>query len=79
VTTGGSVKEVIALVQSLGAKVVGVGSLVDRSGGAVDFGVPFHAVYRTVIESYEADACPICKEGKLPLVKPGSRNIKVSG
>jgi len=77
VTTGGSVKEVIDLVQSLGAQVVGVGSLVDRSGGTVDFGVPFHAVYRTVIKSYEPDACPLCKEGKIPLVKPGSRNLKV--
>lgn len=77
VTTGGSVKEVIALVESLGAQVVGVGSLVDRSGGAVDFGVPFYAVYRTKIESYPADACPICKEGKIPVVKPGSRNLKI--
>lgn len=77
VTTGGSVKEVISLVESLGAKVVGVGSLVDRSGGSVDFGVPFYAVYRTVIESYTADECPLCKEGKIPLVKPGSRNLKV--
>mgnify|MGYP000695876218 CR=1 FL=1 len=76
VTTGGSVKEVIALVKSLGAKVVGVGSLVDRSGGTVDFGVPFYAVYRTVIESYTPEECPICKDGKIPLVKPGSRNLK---
>ena len=79
VTTGGTVKEVIDFVKSLGAQVVGVGSVVDRSGGTVDFGVPFYAVYRTVIESYEADKCPICKEGKIPLVKPGSRNLKVSG
>lgn len=76
VTTGGSVREVIALTQALGAQVVGVGSLVDRSGGTVDFGVPFYAVYRTVIESYTAEECPLCKEGKLPLVKPGSRNLK---
>lgn len=76
VTTGGSVREVIALAEALGAQVVGVGSLVDRSGGAVDFGVPFHAVYRTVIESYSAEECPLCKEGKLPLVKPGSRILK---
>ena len=38
VTTGGSVKEVISLVRSLGGEVVGVGSVVDRSNGAVDFG-----------------------------------------
>ena len=44
VTTGGSVKEVIALLSDMGAEIVGVGSVVDRSNGKVDFGVPFHAV-----------------------------------
>lgn len=77
VTTGGSVKEVMALVESLGAQIAAVGVLVDRSGGTVDFGVPFYAVYRTKIESYTAEECPICKEEKIPLVKPGSRQLKV--
>lgn len=73
VTTGGSVKEVIALVQEAGGTVVGVGSLVDRSAGQVDFGVPFHAVYPVEVVSWEPENCPLCKEGKLPAVKPGSR------
>lgn len=73
VTTGGSVKEVIKLVTELGGKIIGVGSIVDRSAGKVDFGVPFKSVYPVEVEAYEAEDCPLCKEGKLPLVKPGSR------
>jgi orotate phosphoribosyltransferase, Thermus family len=74
VTTGGSVKEVMALVKSLNAEVAGVGSIVDRSAGQVDFGVPFAAVLSMEVESWEADRCPLCREG-WPLVKPGSRNM----
>ncbi len=76
VTTGGSVKEVIELVRQSGGDVVGVGSIVDRTGGKIDFGVPFKAVYSADVQSWEANACPLCKEGKLELVKPGSRKIK---
>ena len=76
VTTGGSVKEVIALLTEMGAEVVGVGSVVDRSAGKVDFGVPFRAVLSMEVRSYEADECPICKTG-MPLVKPGSRTLPV--
>ena len=43
VTTGGSAKEVIELVRAAGGEVVGVGAVVDRTGGKMDFGVPFHA------------------------------------
>ena len=75
VTTGGSVKEVIALLSDMGAEIVGVGSVVDRSNGKVDFGVPFHAVLSMEVTSYEADNCPLCREGKIPAIKPGSRNL----
>lgn len=73
VTTGGSVKEVLELVKAAGAEVVGVGSIVDRTNGAVDFGVPFKSVIKVEVESWEPEDCPLCKEGKLPVVKPGSR------
>ena len=73
VTTGGSVKEVIELIQNAGGIVAGVGSIVDRRGGKIDFGVPFKAVYSADVISWEADECPLCKEGCLELVKPGSR------
>ena len=43
VTTGGSAKEVIELTRAAGGTVVGVGAIVDRTGGKMDFGVPFHA------------------------------------
>lgn len=75
VTTGGSVKEVIALLLDMGAEIVGVGSVVDRSNGKVDFGVPFHAVLSMEVTSYEADNCPLCREGKIPAIKPGSRSL----
>lgn len=73
VTTGGSVKEVIALVKKMGGEVAAVASLVDRSNGKVDFGVRFVNLISMDIVSYEPDECPLCKEGKIELVKPGSR------
>lgn len=75
VTTGGSVKEVIALLKEMGGEVVAVASIVDRSNGKVDFGVKFVNLISMDITSYEPDECPICKEGKLELVKPGSRTF----
>ncbi len=72
VTTGGSVKEVKALLESMGVSVVGVGAVVDRSGGKADFGVRFEAAVAVDLATYEPDACPLCKEG-LPIDKPGSR------
>ncbi len=72
VTTGGSVREVVSLLKAMGANVVGVGSVVDRSNGQVDFGCKFRAVLSMEVVSYEPENCPICKTG-LPLVKPGSR------
>ncbi|MGI6435655.1 MAG: orotate phosphoribosyltransferase [Syntrophomonadaceae bacterium] len=73
VTTGGSVKEVLEVVEQRGGKVVGVGVLVDRSNGTVDFGVKQAAVLSLDITSWEPEACPLCQEGKLPVLKPGSR------
>ncbi|MDE5911550.1 MAG: orotate phosphoribosyltransferase [Clostridia bacterium] len=75
VTTGGSVKEVVRLVQSMGAEVVAVASLVDRSNGNVDFGVKYVNLISMEVVSYEPDECPICKEGKIDLIKPGSRVV----
>ena len=73
VTTGGSVKEVLALVQEAGGVVAGVGAVVDRTGGKIDFGVPFKAVISMDVTSWEADDCPLCKAGAGAAVKPGSR------
>jgi orotate phosphoribosyltransferase len=72
VTTGGSVREVISLVKELGGVVIGVGSLVDRSGGRVDFGVPYKPLLSLDIKTFNAEDCPMCRKG-LPVEKPGSR------
>lgn len=74
VTTGGSVDEVIKIVREAGGVVAGVGVLVDRSNGKVDFGVRKEAVLTMDIKSWEAQECPLCAEGKIPVVKPGSRS-----
>jgi len=73
VTTGGSVVEVMDVVRKLGGEIAGVGVLVDRSAGKVDFGVPLQSVLSMDIESWEADSCPLCKAGQGEAVKPGSR------
>jgi orotate phosphoribosyltransferase len=66
-TTGGSVRQVLDLVAATGAELIGAGFLIDRSGGGVDFGVPFFACHTMSIESFEPASCPLCAKG-LPLV-----------
>jgi orotate phosphoribosyltransferase len=70
-TTGGSIRETLAALDPYGVRTVGVGVLVDRSGGRVDFGAPLYATYQTDIATFAPDDCPLCQEG-LPLVKPGT-------
>ncbi len=74
ITTGGSVKEVIELVRSVGGEVVGVASVVDRSAGKALFDVPFKSAMKIEIETFDPDNCPMCKTGSAA-VKPGSRNL----
>jgi orotate phosphoribosyltransferase len=73
VTTGKSTKEVMDIVRQQGAKVIGVASLVDRSGDANPFEVPFSSLLKINIKTYAEPQCPLCREGKIPAVKPGSR------
>lgn len=77
VTTGGSVKEVISVIEEAGGTIVGVGVLVDRSNGTVDFGYPLRSLLPIAIDSYPADECPLCAQGEIPAIKPGSRSIKM--
>jgi orotate phosphoribosyltransferase len=72
ITTGGSTRETMAAVEQAGGKVVGVGALIDRSGGTVDLGVPKTALVTLSVQNYNPNDCPLCKSG-LPAVKPGSR------
>lgn len=75
VTTGGSVKEVIDLVKQAGGHIVGVGSIVDRSGGNRKFEEELSSVIKFDIETYEPEDCALCKKG-IPFMKPGSRKFK---
>lgn len=74
ITTGGSVREVLAVVREAGAVPVGVGVLVDRSGGKVDFELPQTSMIQMTIQAYAPTECPLCAQG-IPAVKPGSRKI----
>ena len=73
-TTGGSTRETMEVARASGAQVVGAASIVDRSGGAVRFDVPYHALLDVALPTYEPDKCPLCSQG-LPVVKPGSRAV----
>jgi len=72
ITTGLSTREVIETLKANGAQVVAVVSLVDRSAGKVDFGVPKFSLLSLEVKSYKEEDCPMCKEGSIA-VKPGSR------
>ena len=72
VTTGKSTKEVFAAIRAAGAVVAGAGSIVDRSEGKSDLGVPYAALWTVAVPAWTPDACPACKAGT-PAVKPGSR------
>ena len=72
ITTGKSTREVIDAVRARGARLIAVGSLVDRSAGDVEFGVPRRSLLRLEVPTWEAAACPLCAAGSRP-EKPGSR------
>ena len=72
VTTGGSTREVVKLLQKAGANVIAAGSIIDRSAGAADAGVPYIALKTMQVLAYPPQECPLCREGR-PVEKPGSR------
>lgn len=74
ITTGGSTREVVAVLQAMGASVSGAASIIDRSGGVADVGVPRVALATLQVTAYDAASCPMCAEGE-PVVKPGSRPV----
>jgi orotate phosphoribosyltransferase len=75
ITTGGSTREVMEVVRSRGGRVLAVGSLVDRSGGLVDLGVPRRSLLEIAVPTHPADRCPQCASGSKP-EKPGSRGAR---
>jgi orotate phosphoribosyltransferase len=72
VTTGGSTKEVIAVVEAAGGKISGVASIIDRSGGKAAFSARFESLAKVDAMTFEEKDCPLCKAGS-QAVKPGSR------
>lgn len=74
-TTGGSIRECLDLVDRVGATRVGVGVLVDRSGGSIDFGVPLVSTLSLVAQSWAPDALPEWLAA-VPVTRPGSTGKK---
>jgi orotate phosphoribosyltransferase len=74
ITTGGSTKDVIRVLEASGAHVLAAGSIIDRSNGRVDLGLPRAALETLNPLTYDPNDCPLCREG-IPVVKPGSRRV----
>ena len=72
ITTGGSTREVVECVRASGGAVVGVGCLIDRSGGAALFDVKQAALATVAATTWPPESCPLCRTGG-QAVKPGSR------
>jgi orotate phosphoribosyltransferase len=75
VTTGGSVQEIVKIVQSAGATLAGVGYIVDRSNGKVQFDAKTFPVLAMDVTTYKPGQCPLCASGSTA-VKPGSRGLQ---
>lgn len=77
VTTGKSTMETKRCLETLGGEVIGVACIVNRT--SEDIGIPVYSGTKLDIKVYEVDECPLCKEYKYELVKPGSREFKELG
>jgi len=76
-TTGGSVNEIIGLVQEAGARLMGVGCIVDRSGGKFAPNTRFISCMKMDVVTYQPNECPMCAKG-IPIEKPGSRALSAA-
>ena len=72
ITTGLSTNEVLEVVRSKGAEIIGVGCIVDRSGKNLDFGVKLKSLVKLTFPTYKPEDCPLCQKG-IGITKPGSR------
>ncbi len=77
VTTGKSTLETAEQIQAMGGVVVASICVVDRRPADAEepFPWPLYAALRQPAVLWDADACELCKEGKTPAVKPGSRKV----
>lgn len=76
VTTGKSTMETVRALEAAGAKVVGVACIVDRRAEDCVLTLPVYSAQKLTIDAYDPQDCPICKEGRIPVEKPGSREMK---
>jgi orotate phosphoribosyltransferase len=75
VTTGKSTRECMEAIRKAGGEVIGITTLIDRSGGKAEFDVPFYPLVCLEVKTYTPEDCPMCKAGSKPY-KPGTRVFK---
>ncbi len=71
-TTGGSTRETIDVIRAAGGDVVGAASIIDRSAGNIDLGVPRIALAQLDVPAVSSNDCEACARGEVA-IKPGSR------
>ena len=76
ITTGGSVFELIQLVNKFEADILHIVNLVDRSSDVINFGIPSTALLYLPSESWQTDTCPLCKQG-IPITERGRTGKKM--
>jgi len=72
VTTGKSSMETAKVLENYGGEVIGIGCIVDRKVSEII--LPLYSSVELIFETYDADNCPLCKDGSSP-TKPGSRKF----
>lgn len=72
ITTGRSTEETVKVAKALGAEPMVAAAIIDRTGGSSALTVPFEALLRLDLPTYEAANCPLCADGS-QAEKPGSR------
>ena len=77
VTTGKSTMETVRALEAMGAEVVGVACIADRRAADCVLSLPVYSAIKLDITAYDPEDCPLCKDGSIELVKPGSREMKV--
>lgn len=77
ITTGGSTRETVEALRAMGARVVGAASIIDRSLGRADVGVPRYALATLDVPTSIPSACDLCAQG-IQAIKPGSRKAVTS-
>ena len=77
VTTGVSSLETKRVIEEAGGECLGIVCVVDRTKADAPSPIPILAsAAKLDLPNYAPEECPICKEGKLPLVHLGSRKMK---